>query len=297
MDSIGETIRKIRLSKGLTLKDVAINQLSPAFLSKVERNESDISMRRFEIILTQLHVTYDEFQFLRNDYALNPQDNFSQKISLYIRNDNVYGLQSLCEQEKLKIPKKNYIYSRHFHNMTLAKFHIARIKHQPLPKKEVDNIRTFLITVDSWGLYELRLFNNTMFIFDDSAFITLVKRSLDKVILYLDLPGFTDVLSNVLGNAIQLLIERGHISISLKLLKKFKQSINFEKLSIGNSKLLLLDLLLTTDESNLSINLNSAHAIIQACYQLGAINWANSLNNYLTDWINQNFPDSQQSII
>jgi len=103
MYSTGETIRKIRIAKGLTLQEIATNQLSSAFISKVERNESDISLSRFELILARLHVTYDEFSFIRNNYQLDSQKSFSKIIHPYINNDNVYGLKNLYTEEKLKL--------------------------------------------------------------------------------------------------------------------------------------------------------------------------------------------------
>ena len=44
---MGALLKKIRLSKNLTLKELASDYLSVSFLSKFERGESDISLSRF----------------------------------------------------------------------------------------------------------------------------------------------------------------------------------------------------------------------------------------------------------
>lgn len=51
---IGSLTKKIRLSKKLSLKDVAGDYLSVSFLSKFERGESEISLSRFLCILENL---------------------------------------------------------------------------------------------------------------------------------------------------------------------------------------------------------------------------------------------------
>ena len=51
---IGSLTKKIRLSKKLSLKDVAGDYLSVSFLSKFERGESEISLSRFPVSYTHL---------------------------------------------------------------------------------------------------------------------------------------------------------------------------------------------------------------------------------------------------
>ena len=48
---MGALLKKIRLSKNLTLKELASDYLSVSFLSKFERGESDISLSRFFLLL------------------------------------------------------------------------------------------------------------------------------------------------------------------------------------------------------------------------------------------------------
>lgn len=47
MAALGKTVRQIRKNKGLTLMDVADDQLTASFLSKFERGLADMSTNRF----------------------------------------------------------------------------------------------------------------------------------------------------------------------------------------------------------------------------------------------------------
>ncbi|MBO9165204.1 MULTISPECIES: helix-turn-helix domain-containing protein [Lactiplantibacillus] len=64
MKNLGSVIREVRQSKALTLKQVAGSELSVAFLSKVERGNSDISLNNFLIVLKALNISWDEFFML-----------------------------------------------------------------------------------------------------------------------------------------------------------------------------------------------------------------------------------------
>ena len=66
---MGALLKKIRLSKNLTLKELASDYLSVSFLSKFERGESDISLSRFFLLLDKLDVSIEEF------YGILSQDN------------------------------------------------------------------------------------------------------------------------------------------------------------------------------------------------------------------------------
>ena len=57
---MGALLKKIRLSKNLTLKELASDYLSVSFLSKFERGESDISLSRFFLLLDKLDVSIEE---------------------------------------------------------------------------------------------------------------------------------------------------------------------------------------------------------------------------------------------
>ena len=100
---MGALLKKIRLSKNLTLKELASDYLSVSFLSKFERGESDISLSRFFLLLDKLDVSIEEF------YGILYQDNPTQTERLlesaskaYYQND-VLSLQKYVGEERHKL--------------------------------------------------------------------------------------------------------------------------------------------------------------------------------------------------
>ena len=71
---MGALFKKFRLSKKLSLKDVAGDFLSISFLSKFERGESEISLSRFFLLLEKLDVSIEEFYgILANERSTNTE--------------------------------------------------------------------------------------------------------------------------------------------------------------------------------------------------------------------------------
>src|ERR671939_376819 len=59
--SLGERIRAARLTRGMTLADVACGDFSPSFLSLVEQGKSGLSLRSLELIAQRLELPVSYF--------------------------------------------------------------------------------------------------------------------------------------------------------------------------------------------------------------------------------------------
>lgn len=64
MAELGATVRQIRQNKGLTLAEVADEQMTASFLSKIERGVTDISTDRFLHVLDRIFTTPEEFFYV-----------------------------------------------------------------------------------------------------------------------------------------------------------------------------------------------------------------------------------------
>lgn len=278
MLSTGETLRQIRQSKGLTLKEVASDQLSVAFLSKVERGDSDISLGRFENLLERLRTTYDEFSFIKHNLTLSPQITFWRQVATFVRSHNVYGLQRLYTAEKDLAANSQ---SPHFHNMIILHCHLCRLQSRQLPVAEVKVLHDFLFTIDSWGGYELGVFTHAMFLFPTDELQALTQTALKKSQVYLDLPGYHDLLATLLGNALAQLLTHHQWAAAQRISVQAQHLIDFEDLSTEKSQILLLTAWLNQQHATGAITV-PPETVIQACYDLAAPNWSNTLYEQLT---------------
>lgn len=67
----GETLRKIRLKKGLTQKEVYENIISKSYAVEFEKGKHQISTYILLEILQNLSIEIDEFLFIANNYNMN----------------------------------------------------------------------------------------------------------------------------------------------------------------------------------------------------------------------------------
>lgn len=68
----GKLFRQLRKDRGLRLQDVADEVNSVSFISKFEKENSNISFYRLEHLLEQINVSLEEFLYLR-DQAAEPK--------------------------------------------------------------------------------------------------------------------------------------------------------------------------------------------------------------------------------
>ena len=157
---MGALLKKIRLSKNLTLKELASDYLSVSFLSKFERGESDISLSRFFLLLDKLDVSIEEF------YGILSQDNPTQTEKLlesaskaYYQND-ILLLQKYAREERHKFEvtqDKSFLY-----NSIMLESFLASVSNKEVDENKVRELTDYLFSIEQWGKRELIILGNSM---------------------------------------------------------------------------------------------------------------------------------------
>ncbi|WP_059141492.1 helix-turn-helix domain-containing protein [Paenilisteria newyorkensis] len=73
MKTIGQTIREIRIMKGMKQKD--FSEFTQAAIANIESSRKNITLNKLLSILKDFKMTLREFDYIRNDYALSPTEN------------------------------------------------------------------------------------------------------------------------------------------------------------------------------------------------------------------------------
>lgn len=92
MTNLGKTIRILRKSKNMTLAELAHGIVSLPFLSKYERNNSDISASNFLSLLDRLNVNLREFEELNSSGKEYSQKKFFKTYREAIISDDLFLL-------------------------------------------------------------------------------------------------------------------------------------------------------------------------------------------------------------
>ncbi|WP_265459545.1 helix-turn-helix domain-containing protein [Enterococcus sp. HY326] len=151
---IGNTLRFIRTNKNISLSTVCQEDMSRSFLSKVERGASKISLDKFLIVLNRLNVDMEEFLFILRGNKDSEENDYLNEIQSYLHNRDAPALES-----KLKQEEEN---ENDFGKIIMTAAYLSIVKKENLPPKYYDKLLDYLFSVDEWGLYELRLFANSI---------------------------------------------------------------------------------------------------------------------------------------
>ena len=88
---------------------------------------------------------------------------------------------------------------------------------------EVSIIKKYLEGIDTWGHYELSIFSNCLFIFDDEYIYHSFQRSVTKMKAYVDTAHYSELLSNFLLNGIHLSFHRSSVFLRKLFLGEWKK--------------------------------------------------------------------------
>ncbi|MBC1990483.1 helix-turn-helix transcriptional regulator, partial [Listeria seeligeri] len=75
MQNVGDTLKFIRKSKGLTQKEACTEALSRSNYQKIENNKIVPSMDRFIQILLNFNMTLQEFEFVKRGFTPSAKEN------------------------------------------------------------------------------------------------------------------------------------------------------------------------------------------------------------------------------
>ncbi|QGJ85330.1 MutR family positive transcriptional regulator [Streptococcus phage phi-SgaBSJ31_rum] len=95
--NLGNTLRKVRQGKQISLHSVADEHLSKSQISRFERGESEISCARLINILDKLNISLDEFLILHDSDRTNTESfaKLIQYIRIQYSSKNIDNISSL----------------------------------------------------------------------------------------------------------------------------------------------------------------------------------------------------------
>ena len=166
--NLGQSLRKIRKSKNISITQLEDGCLSKSQISRFERGESEISCIRLINLLNKLNVTIDEFISIHNNNMLPRFPTLINNIrKLYSRND----------VESLKILlNANSKYTTNSLENTMLKSLLYTLTPDISPsEEELLELTDYLFSVEIWGFYEIVLLGNCIRTLNYSTVFLLTK--------------------------------------------------------------------------------------------------------------------------
>lgn len=162
--NFGATIKKIRKDKNLTQKELSDGILTRSHLSQIETNSYFPAYDKFFLLLDRLNVTFEEFLFVQNDQKMPFKQHIRIQISEAANLVDVEKLKNLAITTKDLYDKTGNL--TYYHYMLISKALIVYSANHTVSDdmiKFVKPIKDYLLGMDSWYLYELKLFSGIIF--------------------------------------------------------------------------------------------------------------------------------------
>lgn len=194
-DMFGETIKKIRKSKNMTLKEAAGEALSVSQLSRFENGHSTITIDLFYEILTNLNTSTDEFNYIMSLDDNKKLNDYFSRIEEYANSLRYDRLKDLIDEIKAVNP------APYSWDQFLIYFIESVIALDKTHEKEISPaVLDYLMQVEVWGEMELRIYALFGFALDVETTHFLMRTALKRSKQYLKIPSNTKLLYIILSN-------------------------------------------------------------------------------------------------
>ncbi|MBJ8326139.1 helix-turn-helix domain-containing protein [Streptococcus pacificus] len=211
-EEMGTLFKKIRLSKKLSLKDVAGDYLSVSFLSKFERGESEITLSRFLLLLDNLDVSIEEFYGILSKGHATKTEKLIEKVSKSFQENNLLALKKYYKEEigaYNETGNKTYLY-----NAIMIESFMVSLTGETITEEKVSHITDYLFGIEQWGKRELIIFGNSMTAISTEALNILIKEIVYKTVLFGNDESNKRIRIGLVINAISVYLDREQLELA-----------------------------------------------------------------------------------
>lgn len=167
---ISEALKEERKKLNLTQKEFSDGVCTAANYSKTERNQQQITAQDLLLILSKNNIDINNFiKKVANNYRFSNSSSKSSENMMAVKLAEAFYTSNLLDIKKIdeKIQHSNFRYELKLESTLLR--HIIQNDLSNIPPKVKEKYKRVFFTSDGW--YEdpdnIRLFSNTMIIFDD----------------------------------------------------------------------------------------------------------------------------------
>ncbi|GET11555.1 hypothetical protein SN811_00550 [Ligilactobacillus agilis] len=217
----GKTISYIRKKKAIPVKEVIGEKLTRSAYSRFASGQTQTSIENFSYMLSNLHVNFEEFEYIKNDYEPNRYQKFLIKAQKAAHLQNIEELKYIYEKLNDYAKINNDMVPLHF--SCIVKLTINKIRGEEYDKYSRETIINYLKLCESWTHYELMLFNNAMFIFDLSLVKIMKRKVIHNLEKYQNLRSYGSESFRVLINILTLFIDNNMLNEAVLLVDEIEE--------------------------------------------------------------------------
>lgn len=221
MNNYGIVLRDIRISKGLSQKEIYSGIISKSYASAFEKGNHDISLILFEKILVRVNVSLDEFFFIYRGFSLTSIESFWFNYETSGNNNDLKNLYLLYEKFSKRSGELENVQT------ALLRSRIQLIE-QLLKKNLFDvsvifeedktTIKNYLFSIQTWTLEEIKIFANSIYFLEESLQKHFLEYALTLINTYKEYDRGRHIFCGLLVNATEIFIDKDDLEYANKLI-------------------------------------------------------------------------------
>ena len=163
----GKVYHSLRLSKRLTLKEIASDDLSVSTISRFENEKSSLTIEKFYQALKAINITMSEFEsYHEASYDSETFPMMRVKVVDAYRSGSITKLEvikrNLAEGETFQERQRNQLY-----RIVIDASIYTLDSHYPVAQDDVDLLYQYLVGIKSWTSFEIWLMASSAMIFSE----------------------------------------------------------------------------------------------------------------------------------
>lgn len=282
----GETFKEIRTSKNYRQSDVNGNMMHQTSYSKFELGKMDVTSEKFEILLNNLEISYEEFQFIHNGYTYSDRNRIIKCFN-ELKFIEVHKLTEIISMSELYLKTVEDRYIQDILDLSKAFLVLKESENFEVPRRYAEKVWNRLQEANMWYLSDLKLINSILFLFPISTAISITQFAIKQAVKYKDFNDYRKLILPFKFNLVHLLIrERAFEQAFLlneEVIEEAKELKSYMQISLSY---LRKGLLLEQSSSQSNSFTIQAFEIAKLIEDHVLINQLNREKSYLTSIIN-----------
>lgn len=216
--SYGELIRKIRLEKGFSQKEIYYDIVTKFYAIEFEKGNHDLSFKLLLKVLDRLMVDLEEFFFIFNYDNKQTKTNW-EKFELASNGNDLQLLKQLYEEVASSQKSSDRVFKAMVNMRYKVMVHFKETGTVDNSQAEISDIEIvvdYLETIQTWTLQEIQLYSNTMGFFKPEQQILFFDNALKKIGMYRLYPPGETIYAKLLINSCGNFIAQGNFTYARK---------------------------------------------------------------------------------
>lgn len=176
-------IKKLRTDRGISQEKLAQGISRRSTLASFERQATKISYDMLVQYLDRMNITLEEYQFLLDDGNLSEKRGISVLFYQKLTKEYDAAFSDMLFQKYNETGESYYQLLRSEYLLVMKKDNRDLVIDEA---KEKQILSVYLDAIEDWGRFELAIFINTLFCFNDDYILMHFKRSVKKMKGYID---------------------------------------------------------------------------------------------------------------